>query len=111
MAVARTNWTSWPGRGGGGGPWPTGHLWLTPATQRHLLGACRPQDRSPGLDPAWRHTPPPVVVASIWDCTLSVFSADTTVGPEQDTVPVPALLTKFLQGELLALGPDKIPIS
>ena len=38
-------------------------------------------------------------------------SADATVGPEQDTVPVPALLTKFLQGELLALGPDKIPIS
>lgn len=75
MAVARTNWTSWPGRGGGRGPWPTGHLWLTPATQRPLLGACRPQDRSPGLDPAWHHTPPPVVVASIWDCTLSVFRA------------------------------------
>lgn len=38
-------------------------------------------------------------------------SADPTVDPEQDTVPVPALLTKFLEGELLALGPDKIPIS
>ena len=38
-------------------------------------------------------------------------SADPTVDPEQDTVPVSALLTKFLQGDLLALGPDKIPIS
>ena len=38
-------------------------------------------------------------------------SADPTVDPQQDTVPVPALLTKFLEGELLALGPDKTPVS